>query len=124
MASPAASVLPADRARLPGDLGDVLLDVLAACLPALLLMRRHGGDDDLLDAACANHAGQRRIVARDAVDALDKSFAGADTSQFRLDMGFDLHFGDFMFDAWTSLLYVTAFTAVFVVIAVIRMKRN
>lgn len=63
----------------------------------------------------------RQLIAG---DALDRSFAGADASQFRLDMGFDLHFGDFMFDAWTSLIYVTVFTAVFVVIAVIRMKRN
>ena len=59
-----------------------------------------------------------------AGDALDYSFSGADASKFRLDMGFDLHFGDFVFDAWSSLLYILAFTAVFAVIAVIRMYRR
>ncbi len=59
-----------------------------------------------------------------AGDALERSFAGMDTSEFKLDMGFDLHFGDFMFDTWSSLAFVTVVTAVFVVIAVLRMKKN
>ena len=63
----------------------------------------------------------RQLIAG---DALDKSFAGMDASEFRLDMGFDLHFGDFMFDTWSSLAFVTAVTAVFVVVAVLRMKKN
>lgn len=63
----------------------------------------------------------RQLIAG---DALDRSFDGADPSEFRSDMGFDLHFGDFMFDAWSSAVYVVIVTAAFIAIAVLRMKRN
>ncbi len=59
-----------------------------------------------------------------AGDALDASFAGVDASSFRLDMGFDLKLGDFVFDIPSSLLYVAAVSALFLLVSLILIKRR
>ena len=61
-----------------------------------------------------------------AQDALEQTFMGASSdvvSQFRYDMGFDLHLGDFAFDGSTTILYVMAVTIVFFVLATVRIRR-
>ena len=61
-----------------------------------------------------------------AQDALEQTFMGASpdvVSQFRYDMGFDLHLGDFAFDGSTMILYVMAVTIVSFVLATVRIRR-
>ena len=61
-----------------------------------------------------------------AQDALEQTFMGASpdvVSQFRYDMGFDLHLGDFVFDGPTMILYVMAVTIVSFVLATVRIRR-
>ena len=61
-----------------------------------------------------------------AQDALEQTFMGASpdvVSQFRYDMGFDLHLGDFVFDGSTMVLYVMAVTIVSFVLATVRIRR-
>lgn len=60
-------------------------------------------------------------------EAMDSVFAGASQSAidvFRTDMGFDLSLGGFGFTETGSLLYVLAVTLVFLVIAVVAVRRG
>ncbi|MGN1044537.1 MAG: ABC transporter permease [Candidatus Methanomethylophilaceae archaeon] len=73
-------------------------------------------------------ASQMAAMFRDslAADALNDVFAGAPAdvvSSFRVDMGFDLCLGDFMFSDVTMIGYVILATAVFFAIAVMRIRR-
>jgi len=56
--------------------------------------------------------------------ALDQSFAGMDSSEFRADMGFDLSLWGYQFDVVTSLLYVFGVTAAFLVVAILLVKKR
>ena len=51
-------------------------------------------------------------------------FGTYDTSEFRQEMGIDLHLGDFEFTPEASIIYVIAVTAVFFAISVVIMKRK
>lgn len=67
-------------------------------------------------------------IFRDALasDALDGAFAGSTAealADFRAEMGFDLSLGGFGFDAATMMAYALAVTAVFLVVAVARIRR-
>ncbi len=57
-------------------------------------------------------------------EALDVSFAGADATQFRLDMGFDLKIGGFAFDALSSLLYVIGVSVALLVVSIFIAKKR
>ncbi len=59
-----------------------------------------------------------------AGEALDVSFAGADVTQFRIDMGFDLSIGGFTFDAATSLLYVIGVSVALLVVSILIAKKR
>jgi len=56
--------------------------------------------------------------------ALDQSFAGMDSTEFRADMGFDLSLWGYQFDVVTSLLYVFGVTAAFLVVAILLVKKR
>jgi multidrug/hemolysin transport system permease protein len=61
-----------------------------------------------------------------AQDALEQTFQGASPevlSQFRYDMGFDLHLRDFSFDEVTMLIYVMIVTVAFFALASARIRR-
>lgn len=61
-----------------------------------------------------------------ASGALDSAFAGSSAealADFRAELGFDLSLGGFEFDAATMLAYALAVTAVFFVVAAIRIRR-
>jgi multidrug/hemolysin transport system permease protein len=51
-------------------------------------------------------------------------FGPYDASEFRTEMGMDLHLGDFVFTPEISIIYVVAVTAVFFGIAVLIMRRK
>ena len=56
--------------------------------------------------------------------AMDSVFGPYDTSEFRVDMGFDLSLGGFGFTPIMSLVYVMAVTMVFAVFAVLMIRRS
>lgn len=62
-----------------------------------------------------------------ASEALNDVFAGAPSdvlTDFRNEMGFDLHLGGYTFDAATMIAYVLAVTAVFFAVSALAVKRK
>ena len=56
--------------------------------------------------------------------AMKDVFGPYDTTEFRQEMGMDLHIGDFVFTPEISMIYVIAVTALFFVLAVVMMKKK